>query len=275
MSDSSGPYDPNAIEGEKPAGSQYISLKDVRIGAIFVALLSVPCYFVYKVLEGNSERHRCIVNLGAVYEAINLYAGEHDNRFPPIARTDVDGYTPTLGTTGKPYTWVSDVGAFMTSRASFLCPTAEPGEVVHNESATKANATVPSAYGMYEAYGGVLTSLVESPDDVVLVSETSTNGAKSTLDSKPFGTNLPDGFAIGWSDSNSGPTKTTQSVTRLAFPGSSNGTTKEGRHGTFVQALTASGKLIKLAPDDTTFGGLGSSTNPHWKVPPGYRGPGE
>lgn len=271
MSDTQGPYDPNAVEGDKSAGGQYVQIKDLKVWGLALLVLAAFSYPIYKLLEKNSERHLCIVNLGAIYEAANLYAGEHDNRFPPVARTQADGYTPTLGTGGNPYTWVSDVGTFMSSRANFRCPSADPEEIVHNESATTAGATVPSSYGMYAPYGGVLVSLVENPDDVVLISETSTNGAKGTTDPKPFGSSLPDGFAIGWSDSNASPSKRTQNVTRLAFPGSEKGEAKEGRHGTFIQALTASGKLIKLEPGDAAFGGLGTSTNLHWKLPPGFR----
>lgn len=271
MSDT--PYDPNAVDGEKPSGTQYISAKELKIAGIALLVLSVPMYFIYQVLLGNSERHRCISNLGAVYAAINLYAEQHDNRFPPIARTEGDLVTPDLGTTGHPYSWVSDVAPFMSARQSFLCPSAEPAEIVHNESADSAKKTVDSAYGMYAPYGTVLTSLVESPDDVILVAETSSNGARSTLDPKPFGSGIPDGLAIGWSDSNFEPSKTTTSVTRLAFPGAATGTTKIARHGNFLQALSASGRLLQLKPPDAVYQS-GGTVNSHWRLPPGYHGPG-
>ncbi|RYG17531.1 hypothetical protein EON82_23750, partial [bacterium] len=202
MSETGGAFDPNAVEGERPSGSQYIQLKDLRIWAIALGLLSIPCYFVYKVLEGNSERHRCISNLGAIYSAVNLYAEQHDNRFPPMARTESDFVTPTPSPQGHPYTWVSDVSAFMNTRQNFVCPTAEDAEVVRNESPESTKKTVNSAYGMYIPYGGILTSLVESPDDVVLIAETSNRGAKDTFDPMPYRSSLPDGFTIGWSDSN-------------------------------------------------------------------------
>jgi hypothetical protein len=266
-------FDPNAVEGEKASGTQYISPRELKIAGIALVVLSVPMYFVYQVLLGNSERHRCISNLGAVYAAINLYAEQHDNRFPTITRTQGDLVTPDLGTSGNPYSWVSDVAPFMSTRQSFLCPSAEGPEIVHNESADSAKKTVDSAYGIYAPYGGVLTSLVESPDEVILVAETSDNGSKSTFDPKPFGSGIPDGFSIGWSDSNFEPSKTTTSVTRLAFPGSATGTTKRARHGTFIQALSASGRLLQLTPPDAAYQS-GGTVNSHWRLPPGYRGPG-
>jgi hypothetical protein len=273
MSETSGAFDPNAVEGEKAGGNQYIQLKDLKIWAIALVVLSIPSYLVYTVLAGNSERHRCISNLGAVYSAINLYAEQHDNRFPPIARTAGDFVTPTLSPEGHPYSWVSDVSAFMNTRQSFVCPTADEAEVVRNESPESSKKTVNSTYGMYVPYGGNLTSLVESPDEVVLIAETSNRGANSTVDPTPYGPNLPDGFAIGWSNSNGIPDKATTSVTRLAFPDSAKGTTKIGRHGAFLEALTASGKLISLVPQDSTFN-TGGGVNPHWNLPTGYRGPG-
>jgi hypothetical protein len=273
MSETSGAFDPNAVEGEKAGGTQYIQLKDLKVWAIALVLLGVATYPVYMVLMGNSERHRCISNLGAVYSAINLYAEQHDNRFPPIARTASDFVTPTLSPEGHPYSWVSDVSSFMNTRQSFVCPTADEAEVVRNESPESSKKTVNSTYGMYIPYGGILTSLVESPDEVVLVAETSNHGAKSTFNPTPFGGDVPDGFAIGWSNSNAAPDKSTTSVTRLAFPDSGKGPTKIGRHGAFMEALTASGKLISLVPTDATFN-TGGGINPHWKLPPGYRGPG-
>jgi hypothetical protein len=273
MSDTGGPFDPNAVEGERPAGSQYVQLKDLRIWAIALILLSIPCYLVYKVLEGNSERHRCTSNLAAIYSAVNLYAEQHDNRFPPMARTESDFVTPTLSPEGHPYTWVSDVSAFMSKRQNFVCPTAEDAETVHNESPESSKMTVDSTYGMYIPYGGMLTSLVESPDDIVLIAETSNRGAKETLDPTPYRGTLPDGFTIGWSNSNEKSNGGTTSVTRLAFPGSGKGSTKIGRHGSLIQALTASGNRILLVPEDATFR-TGGGVNPHWKEPPGYRGPG-
>lgn len=270
MSDVSGPYDPSAIEGEKPSGHQYVSAKDLRVWGIAFVLLSVPFYFIYKVLEGNSERHRCTSNLGAIYKAINLYAEQHDNRFPPLVRTESDFVTPSLGENGTPYTWVSDVAPFMGTRQTFSCPTSTETERVLNESGESSSQTIASSYGMYVPYGGVLTSLVESPDQVVLIAETSDRGSQATVDPIPFGKSTPDGFAIGWSNSNTDPGKKADMVTRLAFPDAAKGPTKKGRHGAYLQALSASGELIQLGPDEAAFR-TGGGVNPHWRLPPGYR----
>lgn len=267
MSDT-GRYDPNAVEGDASGGGQYITAKDLRIWGIALVVIAIFAFPIYKVLEGNSERHRCIVDLQAVYEAVNLYAGEHDNRYPPLARLDPDG-KPSLGDTGLPYTWASDAAAFMTKRASFTCPSSDPSENVRSESA--GGGEIASSYGMYIPDGGTLTTLVESPDDAILVAETANLGVKGSFDPMPYPSSRPDGFAIGWSDGNSAPTKKTAGITRLALF-EENGKRTRGRHGNYVQAMTASGRLLRLTADDTAYRLDGvSGINPHWRLPTGFR----
>ena len=274
MSDLSGAYDPNAVEGDKSAGGQYVTKKDLKIWAIGLVVLGGFSYPVFQYLKGQSERARCGTNLRAVYQAISLYAEQHDYRFPPLARTEQDGVTPSLAAGGQAYTWVSDVAPFMSARQTFLCPSATEIERVRNESPVSSTATIPSAYGMYVPYGGVLTSIVENPDEVVLIADTSNGGGRETLDPLPYGKDVPDGFAIGWSNSNTMPDKATKNVTRLAFPRSGKGTTDEGRHGKFIWAVSASGELLQLTPDESLYrSGIGG-VNPHWRLPPGYRAPG-
>ena len=273
MSDVGGAYDPNAVEGDRSAGGQYITRKDLKIWGIGLVVLGVFSYPVFQYLKGQSERARCGTNLRAVYQAISLYAEQHDYRFPPLARTEPDGVTPSLSDNGRAYTWISDVAPFMNARQSFLCPSATEAERVLNESPISATATIPSAYGMYVPYAGVLTSIVENPDEVVLIADTSNAGATETIDPLPYGKNLPDGFAIGWSNSNAMPDKATKSVTRLAFPHSEAGETKAGRHGKFIWAVSASGELLQLTPEDAAYNSGIGGVSPHWRLPPGYRGP--
>lgn len=274
MSDTGGAYDPNAVEGDKSAGGQYVTGKDLKIWGIGLLVLGVMSYPVYQYLQKQSERARCSANLRAVYQALGLYAEQHDNRLPPLARTEADGVTPSLSESGLPYTWVSDVAPFMNPRQSFVCPSASKEETVLNESGESTTASIPSTYGMYAPYAGALLSNVENPDDAIIVGETSNHAAAESLDPKPYGAKLPDGFAIGWSNTNTDPDKTTASITRLAFPGSAKGQPEAGRHGKFVWGLAASGELRQLTPEDVAYrNGLGA-VNSHWKLPPGYRPPG-
>ena len=306
MSDSNAPYDPNAPEGEVTGRSQYMTRKDLRTMLLGTAVFLLCLYPVYKMMEKNSERARCTANIKAINEAISLYAQEHDGRYPPIARGDVtnQGIVPTLGASGHVYTWASDVQNYMSARASFLCPSAEPDEIVYVEDPRTNAKTLALSYGMYAPYGGYLTTTVENPDQTIIVAETSNGGANSTYDPCPYlttalgksgqaveppcgqpgGDKLPDGFVIDWSDSNAGPTMRTVNadksvtpgskfVTRLAFPGSSNGVfdnkTTQARHGESIHGLTATGERLNLTPEMAAFYSTdGRRLNPAWTVPP-------
>ena len=264
MSDSAGPYDPNAVEGDRSGGAQYVTRKDFKTVAIVLVALSVLFYPIYRELQGNSERTRCKANMRAISNAVSQYAEQHDNRYPPVFRSE-DGQKPDLTENGVPYTWVSDVAPYMNSRQTFLCPTATAKESVANESIVAGKKSSRSAYGMYLPYGGLLTSLVESPDQAILIAETSDRGSEKSVDPVPY-VDRPDGFAIAWSNTNSLPDKKTATVSRLAFRGGT-----DPRHGEAIYSLSASGEFIKLHPDDASYRlqGVGG-INPHWKLPPGY-----
>lgn len=265
MSDSSGPYDPNAVEGDRSGGAQYVTRKDFKTVAIVLVVLCVLFYPIYRELQGNSERTRCKANIRAISNAVSQYAEQHDNRYPPVFRPAEDGERPALTENDLPYTWVSDVAPYMNARQSFLCPTATDKESVANESIVAGLKSSPSTYGMYLPYGGLLTSLVESPEQTIIIAETSDRGAEKSFDPVPYA-DRPDGFAIAWSNTNTLPDKKTTAVSRLAFPDET-----DSRHGKSIYALSASGELVQLHPDDAAYRleGIGG-TNPRWKLPPGY-----
>jgi hypothetical protein len=257
-------------------------------------------------MEKNSERARCTANIKAINEAISLYAQEHDGRYPPVARGDLtdQGLVPTLGASGHVYTWASDVANYMSLRASFLCPSAESDEIVYVEDPRTDSKTIALSYGMYAPYSGYLTTTVENPDQTIIVAETSNLGSEGTYDPCPYlatvpgksgqgvepacgkgsGSKLPDGFVIGWSDSNLTPTLTvidkdgtvkrgSRDVTRLAFSGSSNGVfddkVTQARHGDTIHGLTATGERMNLTPEMAAFySANGRHINPAWTVPP-------
>jgi hypothetical protein len=210
-----------------------------------------------------------------INEALTLYATEHDGRYPPIDRTEtLASIAPSLGETGHVYTWASDISGYMNVRSSFLCPSADPSELVMTEDPRGANRTFMSSYGMYQAYGSCLTSLIENPDQAVVVAETSNGGALGTYDPDPLksqsGQPVPDGFVIGWNDSNDEPGKSTNRVTRLAFPDTKNGKfQKDGsaRHGDTIHVLSSSGQLMDVHPTITDFGTT-KRVSPTWTLPP-------
>jgi hypothetical protein len=250
MSDLNQPYDPSAPEGGSPGGA-YVSKRDFRIILGGIVVLTVMLIPVYKVLERNSQKARCAQNVAAIANGLGQYAALHDDRFPPIMRTLGNG-SPDLGASGLPYTWASDVQEFMNPRVNFLCPSARDEEIVRVESHN--GGSIPVTYGMYAPYGGYLRSIIDNPDQTLLVAETSNYGGANTYDPEPYldlsGNKIPhDAFAIGWSDGNLAASGASKYVTRLAFPDSAGGKfTKDGpsRHDAGIHAITAAGAASPL-----------------------------
>lgn len=274
MSDTNQPYDPNAVDGDANRGSSYVTKRDFRVIIIGIVVLTIMLIPIYKVLERNSQKARCAQNMAAIANGLGQYAALHDDRFPPLMRTHVGDY-PDLGTSGMPFTWASDVQEFMNPRANFLCPSATPQDVVNTESLQ--GTKLPVTYGMYAPYSTYLRSMIEDPDQTIIVAETSNFGASGTFNPKPFvddqGNKVPfDGFAIGLDDNNWSGTEKSRYVTRLAFPDSASG--KFGakdptRHDGGIHAITAAGSASPLLKPDSAVvirrfdlpGGI-------WTVPP-------
>ncbi|CAN5655664.1 hypothetical protein BH11ARM2_BH11ARM2_30110 [soil metagenome] len=248
-------FDPQATEDEASSKSQYLNLKDVRTLGIVMVVLVILLIPIYNMGRRNSEKARCTQNFKSMFDAINLYAKDHDDGLPPLYVIG-EGGVPMVDGKGHPYTWVSDAAAYMNQRANFECPSAQPGEAVVVQSPT-GGPPIVSTYGMYTPYGGVKTFNIDSVDTTVLLSETSNEKANDTFDPKSF---RNDGIAIGWDDDNFQSTLSSATVTRLAFHGSGSGNFKDaiGRHDgrdeagpyTGVHALTASGELIVLRPSN-------------------------
>jgi hypothetical protein len=246
MSDQNTPYDPTAPEGEGQRGAGYVTKKDIRVIGIAMAVLAAILFPIYKLLERSSQSSRCLLNMKAMAAALNEYAEQHDDRFPPLMRTLLNG-SPDLGETGLPYTWASDVSGFMNPRASFRCPTAAEPEVAYVEG--RDGNRLPVTYGMYSPYGAFLRAIVNDPDQTILIAETSNFGALDTFNPQPFldleGNKIPfDGFVIGWNDSNFQPSESSSAATRLAFPNSADGQFKKDgpmRHDAGIHAIVISG----------------------------------
>lgn len=246
-------YDPQATEEEASSKSQYLNFKDIKVlGIVMIALilLLIP---IYNMGKANSEKARCVQNFKSMFDAINLYAKDHDDGLPPLYVVGAEGF-PQVDAQDHPYAWISDTAGYMSKRASFQCPAAKPGEEVVVQSPTGGTG-LPSTYGMYAPYGGVKTFNIEGADKTVLLSETSNDGSNDTFDPRSF---KNDGVAIAWDDDNFQSTFSSTHVTRLAFKGSGKGdfTNATGRHDgrdqdgpyTGVHALTAAGELVILRP---------------------------
>lgn len=262
--------------------SSHFTFKDLRVLAIVIPVLLVIFIPVYNVMKGNSEKHRCKANLGAISRAILGYMTDHDDRFPPThAIAGLDG--APLVENGAVHTWVTQVHPYMGPRATFRCPAAEDAETVPTAVSVRDEATGESrtsrtdtTYGMYAPFGGFLKSLLARPDQTVLVAETSNFGSKNTHNPVPFkddsGAPMPfDGFLIGWNTSNIWPEAGTRSVTRLSFYDSADGkfdATDSARHGTVIHFLYLDGHL---EAQDATYARVkmvSGLPREQWNMPP-------
>lgn len=247
-------YDPTAPEGDSPARSQYISKKDIKVIAIVLVALAAGLYPIYRYQVRQAQQSICISNMKAIYDAVNMYAESKDDRFPPIYRTG-EGNMPGLGDSGRPYTWCDDVQPLMSKRYSFVCPAADKDELATCESPMSTVGVLTTSYGMYYPYSAYVRSLVPNPDQAAVFAETSNLGSNDTYDPLKMvdshGMTLPDGFVIGWNNSNSEPDASTKFVTRLAYPGSNGGVflkNGDARHPGGIHVLSASGELRLLPP---------------------------
>ena len=176
---------------------------------------------------------------------------------------------------GRPFTWCSLLQPYMSERASFVCPSATEEEAVRGQSGTSSD-TLASTYGMYVPYGGYFKDTVTNLDKVVLIAETSNHGSRDSYNPRPFvnaagETVTQDGFLIGFDTDNWVPNADSDSVTRLAFPGTANGKfDKEGprRHRGGIIVLFGDGSTGKLTPDQARLNRLGSNIVGPWSVPP-------
>jgi hypothetical protein len=277
-------YDPNAVEGDPKRGSQYMTKKDLRNILLVAAVVLIGLIPVYKMMEKNSEKTRCVQNMRAIAAALGQYAAENDDKYPAIYAMGSAG-EPLLDPKGIPFAWTSVISQYVNNRSSFLCPSATADEVStvasmrtdkpEQELKEHPANTELVTYGMYAAYSTFLISQVENPNVVITMAETSNMGARGSFDPLPFksseGNVIPfDNFVIGWDNSNQKPDPSTKAVTRLAFYDVKGGDFKSDgdmRHSAGIHALTAGGSLVYLKPDSALYSqriGVGAG---RWSVP--------
>ncbi|MBI1334457.1 MAG: hypothetical protein GC165_16435 [Armatimonadetes bacterium] len=262
-------YDPTAPEGESSPGGQYLTKKDAKwiiLAAVGFFVVMIP---IYLTMREKAYRATCVRNMNGIMEAMILYSTEHDDRFPPLYNTNDKG-EPDADSSGYAYTWVSDVWPLRAPRINFVCPTATPEELAYSANPTGGDP-IPSSYGFYAPYASYSTQLVDHPETVVILAETSNAGTRDTYDPLPFKTSKYDGFVINWDTGNDWPDQQTRFVTRLAFPGSKGGNPgkAEARHGQYINAIAASRSKTFLSPDSmlTDYNPAKYTLSGHWQEP--------
>lgn len=245
-------YDPQAVE-DSSSKSEYFSRKDAKWLGVVVLLGVIAAYPLYQ--WGNEKKNKavCLRNIKAIGDALNLYAENTDDRYPPLFDADSNG-SPYSNNGRPPITWAFNVASYAGARADFRCPSVEENEAAEIQLPGRASA--PISYGLYAAHASVIRANVDDPDTTILVAETSNLGTFGSFDPHPYeglnGQPTPDAFVIGWDNSNTAPDAQTRAVTRLAFRETGNGEfgpSSRPRHSEGIHAVTVSGRRILLTPD--------------------------
>ena len=240
-------YDPQAAD-DAPGRSEYLSKKDAKWIAIILGAIALAAYPAYQYANDQKNKALCSNNVKAIGDAMNLYAGGFDERYPPVFADNGSGQ-PTVNAEGVAETWASGISSYINSTKSFRCPGAEAEE---SAPALVASGSSPMTYGMYVDHGTTSRTSIDAPDETILVAETSDLGTQTSFDPLPLSPH--DVFAIGWNNSNTEPSRETTSVTRLAFrntgTGNYGGEKVVGRHAAGIHAVTVSGRRVILKPND-------------------------
>lgn len=260
-------FAPNEPEGTRK--SNLVTKKEFRLmllgfGAIFLAL--IPIY--YRARK-DSYREICSQNMKAIAAAIDAYCNDQEGYYPLPFYVAADG-APQMED-GNVISWVSLVKPYMNSRKSFVCPAAEPDEIVKNF--VGQGKVVESSYGVVAGVfvqvtddGRMVTirkDEVADPSNVAMLTETSNRGSQQSFDPLPFEdgqakTQPWSGFLVGYEMDNLSPDVQdgkdvirSNFVTRLAFRGTDKGSFEkaEGRHE-FNYVVYAGGQRGKLLAKD-------------------------
>jgi hypothetical protein len=264
-------FDPNAPEGSTaPSGGQYMTRKDFKLILLVTAFLIIGMVPVYLYMREKAYKATCVKNMGGIMEALMMYSTQHDDRFPPLFSENEKG-EPDADANGIAYTWISDIYNLKASRIDFVCPSASKEEYAYSANPNGGDP-IPSTYGFYAPYASFSINLVENPDTVVIIAETSNHGSANSYDPKPFSGKY-DGYVIGWNNTNdcTESNEDVHAATRLAFPGSQDGKPDKanGRHDTFINAISASRLKLSLKPNNmiTEFNPAKYLLTDHWQEP--------
>lgn len=260
------PFD--AFDTDERPRSAYMSRKDWKIALVALAVMIAVLFPIYRSMLAASQNHLCVQNFQQISNAIGVYMASNNDRYPP-AFVEVSPGEPMLFDAGDqkaPYSWMTLVRSAMEERSNFLCPTASSDEIAQNIHPDKIRTSFGSSYGLYVPRSGWPQSMIQNPDQAVVIAETSNRGSAGSYDPVPFESPY-DGIAIGWNDGNLRMSKASQFVTRLAFRETSNASfraTGPSRHEKGINVLFASGRKGVIGPSDARIQRLGESATGYW-----------
>jgi hypothetical protein len=197
-------------------GQHYVTRKDMLIfGGIAVVVIVLAYLFVIVPWKKDRDFKASQSNLRALSRAIGLYAEANNDGLPPV-------YLPgAKDSKGRPVTWANQIFGY-TARLEIYENSRNPDEgntVLTHRSPAGETTVVSLSYGMLAATD--TARMYEIRDETILLAETIGSGVDGSYNPLPLGG--PDGFMIGYDNSNAFPDGDTQFVTRLAYtsPGES------------------------------------------------------
>ncbi|MEW5882699.1 MAG: hypothetical protein AB1725_00555 [Armatimonadota bacterium] len=182
-------------------------------------------------------------DLRAIHAALFLYAEQNDDGLP-MAYITTAGDVPLADSQGRPAVWASNLADYISSVEHFTSP-AIPKEwgtpFAYRDRQTDELKGATLSYGIlsWMTLPPTRTYLLE--DTQVMVAESISSGNGGSYNPRPVPGGLPDGFLIGYNDSNFQPTAESKFVTRLALVGT-------GKDPTALQPVHPGGVLV-LFPD--------------------------
>ena len=269
-------YDPDAVEGEKPRGAQYVSRKDVQLAVVILIVLAVIFYPMWLRMQKQGMETMCRANIQQISKALEGYATLNDDRFPPVY-DEVEDRKPRLES-GVPYIWATIIQNQMSSRHNLGCPAATPEEHCLFYSISKGGPD-SLAFGMYRAAAAKPSYQIPNLSSTVVITETNNYGSGKSYDPRKFvyadGSELKnDGFLVGWDNDNGNvqPSAGTEFVTRLAFRNvelTASGldfSKVEARHQKGIHVIYADGHLGYLSPSQMAVKMLADRPTGTWRT---------
>lgn len=192
-------------------------------------------------------------DLRAIHAALFLYAEQNDDGLP-MAYIATTGDAPLVDKAGRPAVWASHLADYISSVEHFTSP-AIPKEwgtpIAYRDRQTDELKSGTLSYGIlsWMTLPPTRTYLLE--DTQVMVAETISSGQGGSYDPLPVPGGVPDGFLIGYNDSNFQPTPESKFVTRLALIGNAEDPTKlRPVHPGGVLVLHPDGRVQALPPSE-------------------------
>jgi hypothetical protein len=216
----------------------YVSGKEIRKWTLIAAgALLVGYYVAYRPLRENADWVNAKNNLLDIGGALGLYIAANNDGLPPVT---IQGMK---GANGEPVTWANTLLEYMRHKDAFRNP-ANP-----KAGNTPMTYVAPNggSEGLELSYG-LLSSVdtarkYEIRDATILVAPTIGQGLFGSYDPLPLGG--PDGYSIGYDNSNTSPNGQSFRVTRLAYTGQ--GDAKISVHGERgLACLRADGSVTYL-----------------------------